>query len=339
MGNQKPLAGISIGDINGVGPEVILKTFSDLNLFDDCVPIVYGSAQILKTHQKRLTIPSIELNVIKDESEVQEGILNVLELDLAVPELSIGQDTPEGGSFALASFEAAVDSLAKGSIDILITSPLNKHNVRLPGFKGHTGYLADKFGADNSLMIMSSDELKVALVTGHVPLRQVASLISQELILKKLHIFNSALIDDYGIANPKIAVLGLNPHAGDGGLIGDEEIQSISKAIKIAKDQGIHANGPISADGFFGSKSYRYYDGVLAMYHDQGLIPFKVIAFENGVNFTAGLHVVRTSPAHGVAYDIAGKNKASSSSFNKALILACDILSRRREQLVSSDKY
>ena len=339
MGNQKPLAGLSIGDINGVGPEVILKTFSDHNLFDYCIPIVYGSSQILITHQKRLTIPSIELNVIKNANEVKEGVLNVLELDLVVPELSIGQDTPEGGSFALASFEAAVDSLAKGFIDILITSPLNKHNISLPGFKGHTGYLTDKFGNDNSLMIMSSDELKVALVTGHVPVRKVSTLISQELILKKLHVFHSALIEDYGIANPKIAVLGLNPHAGDGGIIGGEEIKTISKGIKIAKDQGIQANGPISADGFFGSKSHRYYDGVLAMYHDQGLIPFKVIAFENGVNFTAGLPVVRTSPAHGVAYDIAGKNEASSSSFNNALMLACDILSRRKERLASSDKY
>jgi 4-hydroxythreonine-4-phosphate dehydrogenase len=184
-------------------------------------------------------------------------------------------------------------------------------------------------------MIMSAEGLKVALVTGHVPISKVASTISKELILNKLHVFNTSLIEDYGIEDPKIAILGLNPHAGDGGVIGQEEIETISKAIQIAKDQGINSNGPISADGFFGSRGYLEYDGVLAMYHDQGLIPFKTIAFDRGVNFTAGLSVVRTSPAHGVAYDIAGKNKASCTSFKEALMLACDVLGRRKKSFGS----
>jgi len=333
MCNQKPLVGITIGDINGVGPEVILKTFSDPDVLKNCVPIVYGSTKILQSHQQLLTIPPLELKSIKDEGEAQQKVLNVLEIADSIPDLKIGEGTSNGGSFALQSLEAAVTSLDIGNIDALLTSPLNKHSISLPGFNGHTDYLADRFGVANSLMIMSSDALKVALVTGHVPISQVASLVSQE-----LNIFNTSLIGDYGIENPKIAVLGLNPHAGDGGVIGDEEIQTISKTIQIAKNQGINSNGPISADGFFGSRSYMEYDGVLAMYHDQGLIPFKTIAFDRGVNFTAGLSVVRTSPAHGVAYDIAGKNQASSTSFKEALLLACDILGKRKKNFGSINK-
>ena len=331
MLDRKPIVGITIGDINGVGPEVILKVFSERNLFDTCIPVVYGSAKILKAHQQLLSLPEINCNIIEDEKEVINGMLNVIEISDDIPEIKIGKDCSDSGEFALQSLEKASNSLKLNQIDVLLTAPLNKQNINIAGFKGHTGYLTEKLGANDSLMIMSSDKLKVALVTEHIPINQVSLNVSHKLILQKLKIFYSSLLEDYGIENPKIAVLGLNPHAGDGGLIGDEDLEIISKTIDVSIAQGVNAFGPFSADGFFGSRSYLEYDGVLAMYHDQGLIPFKTITFDKGVNFTAGLSDVRTSPAHGVAYDIAGENLASSQSFKDALLLACEIHRRRIE--------
>lgn len=325
--------GISIGDINGIGPEVILKTLSDSRIFDYCTPIVYGHTKVASFHRKALSIHEITFNVIQDPSQAQQKRANMINCWQEDVKIDVGISNATGGKYALLSLEKAMADLLAGHIDALVTAPINKHNIQSDDFKfpGHTEYIQAKCDAPESLMFLIGEDLRVGVVTGHTPLREVADAISPEKIIDKLRLMNESLKKDFWIQKPKIAVLGLNPHAGDNGLIGDEEQRIITPAIEEAGKQGIFALGPYPADGFFANNAYLKFDAVLAMYHDQGLIPFKHIAFHYGVNFTAGLPVVRTSPDHGTGYDIAGKDLASESSFREALFTAVNIVQRRRE--------
>lgn len=330
MTDDKIIVGISQGDINGIGLEVIIKTFLEPQMLEICTPVVFGSQKTASFHRKALNIEDFSFNQIKDLSEINHkraNIINVYEEDVPV---ELGKQTADGGKYALLSLEAAAYALAQGKVDVLVTAPINKENIQSPDFKfpGHTEYLQDRFGG-HSLMFLVSDTLRVAVATGHIPVTQVAEQLDAEQLFQKIQLLNSSLIQDFGIRKPKIAVLGLNPHAGDNGVIGDEEKAKIVPAIQRAKEANLVVYGPYPADGFFGNGTYKEFDAVLAMYHDQGLIPFKTIAFHDGVNFTAGLPVVRTSPDHGTAYDIAGKNCASEASFRKAIYTAIDIYRNR----------
>jgi 4-hydroxythreonine-4-phosphate dehydrogenase len=333
MSEEKIIVGISQGDINGIGLEVIIKTFLEPQMLEICTPVVFGSAKTAMFHRKALNIEDFSFNLIKEFSEInykRANLINVYEEEVVV---ELGKQTANGGKYAFKSLEAASLALAQGKVDVLVTAPINKENIQSPEFKfpGHTEYLDEKFGDGNSLMFLVSDTLRVAVVTGHIPVTQVAQALSVDKILKKIQVLNKSLIQDFQIRKPKIAVLGLNPHAGDNGIIGNEEQQIIIPAINKAKEEGVLAYGPYPADGFFGNSTYKQFDAVLAMYHDQGLIPFKTISFNSGVNFTAGLPIVRTSPDHGTAYDIAGKNHASEESFRKAIYTAVDIYRTRRQ--------
>lgn len=324
-------AGITAGDINGVGIELILKAFSEQSLLDLCTPIVYADIDVMNYHMDALHISNVPLNMISEEAGAKGGVLNVFPRWNDPVSFDLGKNRPSGGKYALESLQRASKAIEEGSIDLMITAPLNKNNIEHIGFNGHTGFLAERFGKE-AIMIMVSEEMKVALVTGHIPISEVSQSLTADLVLGKIKALYQSLISDFGIEDPSIAVLGLNPHAGDEGLIGKEDIEIIAPAVSQASEQEINASGPISADGFFGSKSYRQYDGVLAMYHDQGLIPFKSISFDTGVNFTAGLSIVRTSPGHGVAFDLAGQGIASTTSFEESVRLACDIYKRRLNQ-------
>lgn len=331
--DEKIIVGISQGDINGIGLEVIIKTFVDPLMFDICTPVVFGSNKTASFHRKALNVEDFSFNQIKDISEINHKRANIINVYDDEPLVELGKQTEIGGKYAFLSLEAAAYALAQKKIDVLVTAPINKENIQSPDFNfpGHTEYLDDKFGDGNSLMFLVSDTLRVAVATGHIPVTQVAQALSQELILKKIQVLHKSLVQDFEVRRPKIAVLGLNPHAGDNGVIGNEEQSIINPAINKAREDGMLVYGPYPADGFFGNGTYKNFDAVLAMYHDQGLIPFKTIAFNNGVNFTAGLPVVRTSPDHGTAYDIAGKNLASEESFRKAIYTAIDIYKTRKE--------
>lgn len=331
--SEKVKIGISIGDVNGVGLEVIIKTLLDKRILDYCTPIVYGHTKVASFHRKTLGIDDFNFNVINAPAEAHHrrpNMINCWEEDV---QIELGQATETGGNYAFLSLERATNDLIAGEIDALVTAPINKHNIQSEQFQfaGHTEYIQAKAGAEESLMLLLGEDLRVGLVTGHIPVAEVSKKISKEIIVKKLALINQSLKTDFWIEKPKIAVLGLNPHAGDEGLIGEEEQKAILPAIEEAKKQGILAFGPYPADGFFGKKAGQQFDAVLAMYHDQGLIPFKQLAFHNGVNFTAGLPVVRTSPDHGTAYDIAGKNEADAGSFREAVFAAIHIVKRRRE--------
>ncbi|MBL0047423.1 MAG: 4-hydroxythreonine-4-phosphate dehydrogenase PdxA [Bacteroidetes bacterium] len=324
--------GISIGDFNGIGMEVIIKTFMDNRMMQVCTPIVYGSSRIASFHRKALNINDFSFNIIKDAGAANPKMANLINCWDEELKMDLGTSTPIAGEKSIKSLELAVADLKSGKIDVLVTAPINKHNVQSDTFKfpGHTEFLAESFNTKDYLMLLVSDDLRIGTVTGHIPLSQVPAALSIEKICAKVKIMNESLMRDFGIRKPKIAVLGLNPHAGDGGLLGDEETKLIVPAIEKLKADGLLVIGPYAADGFFGSNVYKQFDGVLAMYHDQGLIPFKSMAFETGVNFTAGLPVVRTSPDHGTGYDIAGKNLASESSFREAVYAACDIFTKRQ---------
>lgn len=331
--SDKIKVGISIGDINGIGLEVIIKTLADHKILDYCTPIVYGSTKVASFYRKALSINDFSFNVINNASQAnpkRANIINCWEEDVRV-EPGVVNET--GGKYAFISLEKAVDDLLAGNIDALVTAPINKHNIQNENFNfpGHTEYIQHRTNAKDSLMFLVGDDIKTGVVTGHIPVGEVANSITKEAILSKLELMRDSLKGDFWIQKPKIAVLGLNPHAGDNGLIGKEEKEVIIPAIEEAKEKGIYAVGPFPADGFFANGSHLKFDAVLAMYHDQGLIPFKYIAFHDGVNFTAGLPVVRTSPDHGTGYDIAGKNVASESSFRSALFAALNIVKRRRE--------
>lgn len=333
MIQNKIVVGISQGDINGISYEVIIKALMDNRIFDFCIPIVYGSAKVAAYHRKALNIVNFSFNNIKtaDEANVKRAnIINCLDDNVRV---ELGKSTQIAGESSLISLENAVRDLKEGKIDVLVTAPINKDNVQSEkfNFPGHTEYLTKESKSKESLMLMVSENLKVGVVTTHLPLRKVSEAITEEAILSKLRIMNKSLIEDFKIRKPKIAVLGLNPHAGDNGLLGSEEVDIIIPALKKAKDENILALGPYPADGFFGSDNFKKFDAILAMYHDQGLTPFKALAFNSGVNYTAGLDFIRTSPGHGTAYELAGLGQASEVSFRNAIYLACDIFKNRTE--------
>ena len=325
--------GITHGDINGIGYEVILKTFSDQRMTELCVPIIYGSSKVAAYHRKALDLPAVNINVVSRAEEAglnRVNIINCVEDDIKV---ELTQSTPVAGRAAYKALEAAVADLKSGAIDVLVTAPINKHNIQNAQFHfpGHTEYLEQTLGdGQKALMILMTNTLRVALVTGHIPVSQVPSQITVENIVTKLQVFNQSLKQDFTIIKPRRAVLALNPHAGDNGVIGNEEAEIIKPAMEEAERLGVMSFGPFPADGFFGSKMYEDFDGVLAMYHDQGLAPFKALAMEEGVNYTAGLPFVRTSPAHGTAYNIAGQNLASESSFRQAVYTALDVYRSRQ---------
>ncbi len=333
MTEEKIIVGISQGDINGIGLEVIIKTFLDPQMLEICTPVIFGSNKTASYHRKALNIEDFSFNQIHNVSEINHkraNIINVYDEDVVI---ELGKQTANGGKYALKSLEAAANALEKGEVDVLVTAPINKENIQSPDFNfpGHTEYLEKKFGNGSSLMFLVSDTLRVAVATGHIPVTQVGQELTKEKIIKKIQALHKSLIEDFSIRKPKIAVLGLNPHAGDNGVIGNEEQLLIQPAVEKAKEEGMLVYGPYSADGFFGSGTYKNFDAILAMYHDQGLIPFKTISFNSGVNFTAGLPIVRTSPDHGTAYDIAGKNLASEESFRRAVYLAVDIYKTRNQ--------
>ena len=331
--SEKLKIGISIGDVNGIGLEVIIKTLVDHKIYDYCTPIVYGQTKIASFHRRAINVNELNFYVINHPSQAQHKRANMINCWDEDVKIDLGAINETGGKYAFLSLQRATTDLVNGEIDALVTAPINKDNIQREDFKfpGHTEYLQERAGASDVLMFLVSDTLRVGVVTGHIPLNKVASSITAEKILAKLRLMNTSLKQDFWIQKPRIAVLGLNPHAGDNGLIGNEEQEIIIPAINEAKANDILAFGPYPADGFFANDSYQKFDAVLATYHDQGLIPFKQLSFESGVNFTAGLNFVRTSPDHGTAYDIAGKNMASASSFREALFTALHIVKHRRE--------
>ena len=325
---QKPIIGISIGDINGIGVEVTLKALADNRVYKSFTPVIYGHGKVITFYRKLMSLEDFNFSQIRTLDEVQHRKVNVINVMEEAPEVIPGVETTEAAKMALEALKAAVSDLKEGKIQALVTAPLNKNNLNSADFHfiGHTEFITDFVGAKESLMMMVDESLRVAMVTGHVPLAKVPQTITKERIQKKATIFLNSLEKDFGIIKPKIAILGLNPHAGEDGLLGEEEEKIIKPAIKELKDQNKYVFGPYPADGFFGMMHQTKFDGVLAMYHDQGLIPFKSIAFSSGVNFTAGLPVIRTSPDHGTAYNIAGKNLADEGSMRAALLLASDII-------------
>ena len=328
---HKVRVGISIGDFNGIGPEIIMKALKDKTITDFFTPIIFGSGKLF-TYQKNIFKLNHNFNHITETSQAQSDKTNMVNLWKDNVNVDLGKPTEESTKMAIDSLEAATMALMNGEIDVLVTAPINKEEMMKNGFvhAGHTGYLEEKFGK-KGLMFLVTDDLKVAVSTHHIPIVQVAENISKEKIKKQIKILNQCLIEDFQIERPKIAVLGLNPHAGDGGAIGNEEIEIIEPAIRELFENGILAFGPFPADSFFQPNKYKNYDAVLAMYHDQGLAPFKTLAYEEGVNFTAGLPFIRTSPDHGVAYDIAGKNIADEQSFSEAIFMAIKIFKNRLE--------
>ena len=323
--------GISHGDINGISYEVIIKTLLDQRLFENFTIILYGSSKVASYYRKLMDVNEVNFNIIKKAEDAhprRPNIINVIEEEVRI---DIGTITPIAGELAYKALEMAMDDLLKGHIDVLVTAPISKKNIQSENFKfpGHTEYLADRCKVDDSLMLMVNRDFRIGVVTGHIPLSKVPESLTAELILRKIKILNESLKQDFGIIKPKIALLALNPHAGDDGLIGDEDQRIIKPAVDEAFSNDILAFGPYPADGFLGSANFREFDGILAMYHDQGMIPFKLVSFDEGVNFTAGLPVVRTSPAHGTAFDITGKNEANPQAFRNALLQGCDIFSNR----------
>lgn len=337
--SEKLKIGISIGDVNGIGLEVIIKTLVDNQIYDYFTPIIYGHTKVASFHRRAINAGDLNFHVINHPSQAQYRKANMINCWEEDVKIDLGVVNEIGGKYALLSLERATIDLVNGDIDALVTAPINKDNIQSEefNFPGHTEYLQEKAGAAESLMFLVSDTLRVGVVTGHIPLNKVAETITVEKILAKLKLMDASLRDDFWIRKPRIAVLGLNPHAGDNGLIGTEEQDTIIPAIEEARANDILAFGPYSADGFFANGTYMQFDAVLAMYHDQGLIPFKQISFESGVNFTAGLNFVRTSPDHGTAYDIAGKNLASEISFREALFTAFHIVKHRRETAVLTE--
>ncbi|KQO29944.1 4-hydroxythreonine-4-phosphate dehydrogenase [Flavobacterium sp. Leaf82] len=325
------IVGISIGDLNGIGSEVILKTFEDSRMLEMCTPVIFANAKILSFVKKSFT-STIQFHGVDKLDQVVPGKVNVYNLWKEGVDINLGTNDEKIGEYAIKSFVAATKALKEDLIDILITAPINKYNIQSEDFKfpGHTDYL-DQELEGNALMMMVQDNLRVGLLTDHVPLSEVSSHLTEELIIRKIETIRKSLIQDFSIVRPKIAVLGLNPHAGDGGVIGKEDDLVLKPALKKIFDAGTMVFGPFPADGFFGSGQYEKYDAIVATYHDQGLIPFKTLSFGKGVNYTAGLNKIRTSPDHGTAYDIAGKDMADFNSFKEAVYLAIDIFHSRNQ--------
>lgn len=329
--SDKIIVGISIGDVNGIGIEIILKTFEDKRMLDFCTPVIFGSTRVVSFHKKELN-SEVQIHGITAIDKIAHNKINVLNIWKEDIKIEFGKATKIGGDYAAKSLEAAVEHLKNNSIDVLLTAPINKENIQSEtfNFPGHTEYLENRLEG-KSLMILMTDELRIGLITGHIPISNVAEAITPELIKSKVETMYKSLIEDFAINKPKIAVLGLNPHCGDKGVIGKEDDEIIAPTVKEIQDSGKLVFGPYAADGFFGSKTYKQFDGVLATYHDQGLAPFKALSFGKGVNFTAGLSEVRTSPDHGTGYDIAGKNEANESSFKEALFTGIQIFKNRKQ--------
>ncbi len=325
--------GITHGDFNGISYEIIIKTLLDNRLLEMFTPVIYGSSKIASYYRKTLNFQDINFNLVKKAEYANSKRTNIINCYDQEVKIEIGKQTNIAGELAFLALEKAIEDLNHNTLDLLVTAPINKKNIQSEKFNffGHTDYLANKYNTNDHLMIMVSNNLRIGILTGHIPVREIANTITEDMILKKIRIMNKSLQMDFGIRKPKIAVLGLNPHAGDDGLIGSEEIEIITPAIKQANNEKILAFGPFPADGFFGSSQYTSYDGILAMYHDQGMLPFKSFAFDYGINFTAGLPIIRTSPAHGTAFDIAGRNIASANSMRQAIYTAIDIHKNRKE--------
>jgi len=325
------IVGISIGDLNGIGSEVILKTFEDTRMLELCTPVIFANAKIVSFLRKELNI-DIAIHGIDKIEQLVVGKINVLNVWREGVNLELGKNDDVVGSYAIKSFVAATKALKEGSVDVLVTAPINKYNIQSEEFKfpGHTDYL-DKELEGDALMLMVHDDLRVGLLTDHVPVNEVTKHLNEKLISSKIKTIIQTLKQDFEIEKPKVAVLGLNPHSGDNGVIGQEEEKIIKPALKKLFEAGNMVFGPFSADGFFGSAQYEKYDAVIATYHDQGLIPFKTLSFGNGVNYTAGLNKIRTSPDHGTAYEIAGKGVANHESFKEAVYLAIDIFKKRND--------
>lgn len=331
MIDGKVVLGITQGDVNGIGYEVMLRALADAAFSEMFVPVIYGSSQAVGHYRKVLGLGGPQVNVVRDAQEVHPRRINLVECGARDLTVEMGQPTRAGGDAARDALERFFLDQRCEVLDGLVTLPVNKHAMQGSGFNfpGHTEYLAKCTGVQDALMLMVAEDLRLGVVTGHVPLRGVAELITPELILRKLELMDASLQRDFAISGPRMAVLSLNPHAGENGLLGDEEELVIKPAIEAANTAGMVVAGPFAADGFFGAGEWRHYDGVLAMYHDQGLTPFKTIAFDGGVNYTAGLPIVRTSPAHGTAYSLVGKGIASPNSFRQAVYLAIDIVKSR----------
>ena len=329
---DKIKVGISIGDLNGIGLEIIIKTFKDSRMMDFCTPIVFGSTKVASIHRKAIKMQDFNFNPINNIKDANPKKANLLNIWNDSVEVTFGESTSKSGELSFDSLKKASDALKNNDIDVLVTAPINKTSIqeKITSFIGHTEFLQGNFKGE-SLMIMVSESMKIAFVTGHVALTEVKKLITTKNIIIKTKKLNTSLIEDFGITTPKIAVLGLNPHAGENGLFGDEENEHIIPAIKQLKEAGIMAFGPYPADSFFTSKNLETFDGILSMYHDQGLTAFKTLSFANGVNYTAGLEIIRTSPVHGTAYEIAGKGIADEQSFREAIFMACNIHKKRIE--------
>jgi 4-hydroxythreonine-4-phosphate dehydrogenase len=332
------IVGISIGDLNGIGSEVILKTFEDSRMLELCTPVIFANVKVLSFVKKSFDATAM-LHGIDRLDQIVLGKINVLNVWQEGVEINFGLNDEKIGKYAIKSFVTATKALKEGLIDVLVTAPINKYNIQSEEFKfpGHTDYL-DQELEGNALMLMVQDNLRVGLLTDHIPLNEVASHLTEELIIKKIETIKQSLIQDFSINKPKIAVLGLNPHCGDGGVIGKEDEAILKPALKKIAEKGTLVFGPFAADGFFGSNQYEKYDAIIATYHDQGLIPFKTLSFGNGVNYTAGLNKIRTSPDHGTAYDIAGKGVADFNSFKEAIYLAIDIYNSRNQYAEISQK-
>lgn len=336
--SEKIKVGISVGDINGIGIEIILKTFADVRMLDFCTPVIFCSSKLLSIHAKALNL-NVPVNGINTIDKVAPSKVNALAITNEQVTVEFGKETKEAGEYAFLSLQAATKALQNNEIDVLVTAPINKHNIQSDkfNFKGHTEYLESRLDGE-SLMILMTDKIRIGLITGHIPVTEIADKITVDLIEKITAIMHASLIKDFGITKPKIAVLGLNPHCGDNGVIGKEDEEIIRPTLQKIQEKGQLIYGPYAADSFFGSEAYKNFDAVLAMYHDQGLGPFKTLAFGKGVNFTAGLGAIRTSPDHGTAYEIAGKNEANHSSFKEALFAAIKIYKTRKSYTELSEK-
>lgn len=329
--SEKIIVGISVGDINGIGIEIILKTFEDIRMLDFCTPIIFASTKVLSYHKKALNIIT-QVHGIESIDNAISNKVNVLNVWKEIVDIDLGKPTETSGKYAFESLQSATNALRDKKIDVLVTAPINKNNIQSEkfNFSGHTEYLESILDGE-SLMILMTDELRIGLITGHLPIKEVAQAITPELIKKKVSILYQTLVQDFKISRPKIAVLGLNPHCGDHGVIGTEDDEIVTPTLNEIQQNGKLVYGPFAADSFFGTQNYKRFDAVLAMYHDQGLAPFKTLSFGSGVNFTAGLSEIRTSPDHGTAYEIAGKGSANYSSFKEALFSAISIFNTREE--------
>lgn len=334
---EKIKVGISVGDINGIGIEVVLKTFLDSRMLDFCTPVIFCDAKLLSFHANALNL-NVQINGVQTVDKIIPHKINAIAITKTHVDIAFGQETEKAGEYAFLSLEAATKALQNNQVDVLVTAPINKHNIQSDkfNFKGHTEYLESQFEGE-SLMILMTDTLRIGLITGHIPVTEIANTITSELIEKVATTMHTSLVQDFGISKPKIAVLGLNPHCGDNGVIGTEDEEIIRPTLLKIQEDGKLIYGPYAADSFFGSEAYKNFDAVLAMYHDQGLGPFKTLAFGKGVNYTAGLNTIRTSPDHGTAYEIAGKNQANHSSFQEALFAAIKIYKSRKSHIELSE--